>query len=211
MQLEPPRFSIVILLEMLAILAVSVTVYAFLVRRSTIGRRWLSLVEYARSNEMVFHNGDAPIPAPISELSSLRPTILVSLKDKHAQIVKFETITPERRHEWHVLIRPIQSHWPATALRPAHQQTNSIDLYSLSTPRNLHGTERFQILGRDENAARRLQSSSARALLPPDIGLLLHGGFLVLDFSSRPFDEIELGRTIALANQLAGHLPYLEA
>src|SRR5207249_3052462 len=186
-------------------------VYSILVRRSTVGRRWLSLVEYARSNQLALHKGDAPPPPPLSDLSPFHPRALVSLKDKHAQVVQFRTTSGQETREWHVLIRPIQSNWPATALRPAHQQINSIDLYSLPTPRDVPPTDRFAILGRDERAAKRLNNSSARALLPPDIGLLLHGGFLVLDFSSRPFDEIEVGRTIALADQLVGHLPYLES
>jgi len=46
-----------------------------------------------------------------------------------------------------------------------------------------------------------------RSLLPPDVGLLLHGRHLVLDFSDRPFDAIEFGRMLALADQLAARLP----
>jgi hypothetical protein len=52
-----------------------------------------------------------------------------------------------------------------------------------------------------------LSKSQARALLPPDIGMLLHGQYMVLDFSSRPFDGIELGRMVALAEQLEQHIP----
>jgi hypothetical protein len=66
---------------------------------------------------------------------------------------------------------------------------------------------RFVVFGSDSHAARILSKSEARALLPPDIGLILHGQHLVLDFSARPFDGIELGRMVALADQLAGHLP----
>ena len=34
------------------------------------------------------------------------------------------------------------------------------------------------------------------------IGLLLHGEYLLLDFSERPFDPIEFGRMLAVADQL---------
>jgi hypothetical protein len=37
--------------------------------------------------------------------------------------------------------------------------------------------------------------------------LLLHGSKLMLDFSARPFDTIELSRLSALIDQLLGHLP----
>jgi hypothetical protein len=46
-----------------------------------------------------------------------------------------------------------------------------------------------------------------RALTPPNVGLLLHGQRLILDFSHRPFDEIELTRMTSLAEQLVAHLP----
>jgi hypothetical protein len=67
--------------------------------------------------------------------------------------------------------------------------------------------DRFIVFGTDSAAARMLSKSHARALLPPDIGLLLHGRHVVLDFSTRPFDGIELGRMVALADQLVRHLP----
>jgi hypothetical protein len=68
-------------------------------------------------------------------------------------------------------------------------------------------TDRFIVFGTDSAAARALSKSHARALLPPDVGLLLHGRHVVLDFSTRPFDGIELGRMVALAEQLVQHLP----
>ena len=37
--------------------------------------------------------------------------------------------------------------------------------------------------------------------------LLLHGNRLILDFTSRPFDELEFGRVIAQANSVLAHLP----
>jgi hypothetical protein len=45
------------------------------------------------------------------------------------------------------------------------------------------------------------------ALLPADIGLLLVEQNLVLDFSSRPFDPLEMQRIDALAEQIVLHLP----
>ena len=41
------------------------------------------------------------------------------------------------------------------------------------------------------------------ALLPHDLGLVLQGRRLILDFSTRPFDGIELSRIVALVEQLA--------
>ena len=46
-----------------------------------------------------------------------------------------------------------------------------------------------------------------RSLLPADVGLLLIGRQLLLDFSDRPFDSIEFGRMMSLTDQLVKHLP----
>jgi hypothetical protein len=67
--------------------------------------------------------------------------------------------------------------------------------------------ERYLVVGVDKSAARVLARSSIRGLLPADVGLLLHGRELLLDFSTRRFDEIEFGRMIALADQLVANLP----
>jgi hypothetical protein len=70
--------------------------------------------------------------------------------------------------------------------------------------------ERFVIFGTDSAAARRMAKSSLIALLPPDLGLLLHGSNLILDFTARPFDAIELSRLCSLVDQLLAHVPAVE-
>jgi hypothetical protein len=115
-----------------------------------------------------------------------------------------------RQSYWHVLVRRIESDWPTTALRPTGAQASLVDLYSLSSFPLMGQTQRFVVFGTDSAPARRVSKSSLRTLLPPDIPLLLHGRYLLLDFSSRPFDPIEFDRMTALADQLAQHLPLLE-
>jgi hypothetical protein len=68
-------------------------------------------------------------------------------------------------------------------------------------------TERLVLYGADARAARALGKSSVAALLPADVGLLLVGENLVLDFSTRPFDPLEFQRVDALAEQIVLHLP----
>ena len=43
-------------------------------------------------------------------------------------------------------------------------------------------------------------------MVPPDVGVLVQGDVLVLDFSARPFDDLEFNRMSALADQLAQKL-----
>ena len=67
--------------------------------------------------------------------------------------------------------------------------------------------ERFLLHGQQRLATRILGKSHLRALLPPDVALLLAERCMVLDFSSRPFDGLELARMDELAEQLLAHLP----
>ena len=109
---------------------------------------------------------------------------------------------------WHVLVREVPAMaWAVTGLRPTHAKASLIDLFSMMSFPGMGETERFVVFGVDSTAAKHLSRSQARALLPPDIGLLLAGTHPVLDFSTRPFDPIELGRMNALAEQLVTHLP----
>lgn len=112
------------------------------------------------------------------------------------------------RVEWRLLIRQLETTWYPTGARPvAARRPSLLDLYSLSSFPLLGNAERFVIYGTDSAAARALGRSSARALLPPDVGLLLHGRYLVLDFSDRPFDAVEFNRMLAVADQVVAHLP----
>jgi hypothetical protein len=116
----------------------------------------------------------------------------------------------KRATAWNVLIRRIEATWPPSALRPAALapgETGVLDLFSLASFPTLLRPERFVAYGTDTAAARVLARSPVAALLPPDIGLLLHGRQLVLDFSARPFDDTEFDRMIALADSLSAHLP----
>jgi hypothetical protein len=108
---------------------------------------------------------------------------------------------------WHVMVRKIESRWPPTGLRPRANPSSVLDLFPMSSFPSMAPPERFVIFGTDSPAARRLAKSSLLALLPPDIGLLLHGSTLILDFTARPFDAIELSRLCSLVEQLLAYLP----
>lgn len=82
-----------------------------------------------------------------------------------------------------------------------------IDLFALTGYPRLGSIDRFVVFGTASEQAATLSESFSRALLPPDIGLLLHGPWLILDFSSRHFDVIEFNRMLALAEQIVVHLP----
>src|SRR5256885_1785346 len=56
-------------------------------------------------------------------------------------------------------------------------------------------------------AALAMATSPVRGLLPPDVGMLVHGPYVTLDFSRRPFDTIEFERMLVVMEQLVTHLP----
>ena len=149
-----------------------------------------------------FEAGEAPAAAP--------PAVAAPATGGAAppSVAAVPTVPPARQVVvWNALVRQIEPQWRPTGLRPAHAAASLLDLFSLSSFPTLGATDRFVAYGTDSAAARAVSKSMLRSLLPADVGLLLHGRHLVLDFSTRPFDAIELSRMIALADQLAAHLP----
>jgi hypothetical protein len=228
---QPPPFSPVILLSLLAVLGLSAATLWVLVRRATSHRQWVALSDWAKEYGYRFtraEGGDAP--APFQNLQNPRPVVRLQLARGPTTLVQFEhgvsraggatargadappslavpTIASgEQPVVWNVLVRQIGSDWRPTGLRPTDAASSALDLFSLGSFPTM-GTERFVAFGTDSAAARAVTKSMLRSLLPRDVGLLLHGRHLVLDFSARPFDAIELSRVLALSDQLAAHLP----
>jgi hypothetical protein len=212
---QPPPFSPIVLLTLLLVVAASSVTFWLLVRRATSHRQWVAFSDWARDKGFRFRRtGPDAIAAPFDTLRPL-PTIRLSLGRGPTSLLQIEAAGPTpaaalnspRRILWNVLTRDLETAWPPTGLRPANATASVLDLFSLSGFPTLGATDRFVAYGTDSSAARVVSKSMLRSLLPPDVGLLLHGRHLVLDFSDRPFDAIEFGRMLALADQLAARLP----
>jgi hypothetical protein len=226
-------FSFLTLLVLLCVLGLSCLTFWLLVRRATSHRRWVALSDWARARGFRYRPiGDGEPPEPFSVMPGARPRVRLWLASEGVELLQLEPpdagspasagagTAPAKaggpddglapRPSWHVLIRRIESNWPPTALRPTAQDKSPLDLFSLASFPSMIASERFVIFGADSAAARTLSKSSLPALLPPDVGLLLHARRVVLDFSARPFDTIEFDRMLALANSLTSHLPALK-
>jgi hypothetical protein len=207
--IDVPAFSWLVLVTLLLALGLSAVVFAWQVQRWTTNRGWRALLDWSRERGFTLSRPQNPPGEPFDRFAGATVTTL--LESSTTRAMQFEIpATPGGAMEpsrWHVMVREVTSSWPATGLRPAHLKASLLDQFSLSSYPRMGETERFIVFGTDSAAARVLSKSHARALLPPDIGLLLHGRFVVLDFSTRPFDGIELGRMVALADQLEKHLP----
>jgi hypothetical protein len=183
-------------------LIASVTMFVALVRRWTSRRTHVTLARWGRERGFYLTGAKAALPLPFAKLKDLpvRPQWL--LRGTTTSLLRLVSApgAPDRR--LNVLIRGVDSCWPVTALRPVAATDSVVDLFSLGSFPLLPVNDRYTLHGEDSARARLLGSSPAAGLLPSDVALLLHGKYLVLDFSTRAFDGIEFGRMIALADQL---------
>jgi len=198
----PPAVPAVVLL----ILAAACLMFWLLVRQSTRGRRRIELREWAAANRFSIL-WDPPLPNSLRLLAAIaaRPRCLLS--HDQTMLVELELFGREGPRRAHLLVRAIGAHWPMTVLRPAALSFSALDPLGLAELAPMAQGDRFVMYGRDRAAAAALQKSQIRGLLPADVGLALLEGYMVLDFSARPFDPVSLWRIDALAEQLAAHLP----
>jgi hypothetical protein len=209
---QVPGFSWPVLLTLLLALGLSGVMFIWQVRRWTTHHGWRALLDWSRERGFKLSRPEAPPGEPFDRFDGARVITLLESGPTRGMQLEFPAAGGEAGaatapSRWHVLVRDIPIAWPPTGLRPTHLAASLLDQFSLSSYPRMGETERFTVFGTDSGAARALSKSHARALLPPDIGLLLHGRHMVLDFSTRPFDGIEMGRMVALADQLVQHLP----
>jgi len=209
--------SLKILAVLLLMLGGSAATFWILVRRWESHRESLALADWAREHE--FRKAElhaSNLPQALAPLASREPEIRVCLMGEGLMLLQVQTsaVRPpggmpgsSGRATWNLLIRRLSTDWLATGLRPSEAHASILDYHSLSSFPLMGSTERFTLFGSDSVAAGTLSQSMTRSLLPPDVGLLLSGHEMVLDFSVRPFDEIEFNRMLALANQIAQKLP----
>lgn len=201
-----PAFSWTILLTLTAMFLASLGMYTLVVLRWTTRRHWVSLTDWAREHRMkLVHASPSDLPPPLDRLQPIGAHVRLRMADKLTSLIQFQTTHGGEPTVWNIVIRKsTRLHAPA-ALRPEHVSASLIDLFELTTFHSL-STDRFAILSIDVRSAQQIAQSPVRALLPPDIGMLIVGEQIVLDFSTRPFDPVELGRMCAVADQIADAL-----
>ncbi|QOV88570.1 hypothetical protein [Humisphaera borealis] len=210
--------SALVVFILLLLLAIAGCTYFALVWRETSARRAVALAEWAQATGFYFN--------PLAKLRPPRPferfgtgvRIRNCLVSSKATVVEFSVDSPAKAtvaddpaampsHRFNVLVWPVESDWPAIALRPAAAATSLSDILSLPSQAARFGSHRFVIHTDHRTTGKHLADSRVRGLLPADIGLLLLGRYMILDFSCRPFDGIEFNRMIAIAQQVLSHLP----
>ena len=208
----PPDFSWRILLTLLAAFTLAVGTFAELVRQWTSGVAATAMREWARVNGFRRVRGGA-VPEALAS-GGVAPVVLRHYSRGGTSLLKVRARLPGGPERgWHVLLRAADRPAKPVGLRPTRENPNDgpaadgptasvIDWFGLPTFARLSAGRRFEVVGRDARAAARLADGPARALLPADVGLLRLRDCLLLDFSSRPFDPIELNRMLAIADQV---------
>lgn len=208
--LRAPPFSPAIFFSLLFVLAASGAIFFLLTRRWTIDRPRAALADWARENG--FHLRFTPateLPASLQSLSSLSAHVEILLT-RQVDVLLQLTTAPKpaaKQPRWHLLIRQTDVSRLPAGLRPMGQTHSILDLFSLTDYPALLPPERFAVLASDTRMAKAMANSPARGLLPPDVGLMVHGPFVTLDFSARPFDSIEFERMEAVMEQVLPKLP----
>lgn len=194
------------LLLLVVITAASFAVTELLGWRWTRQRRYFLLREWCRTHGLRLMRPIINAAPPLPELLSAqlpRPMLRWHFSDGRTTVLRVQS-----GGETHnLLILPIATEWPATALRPSVRASCLLDRLELFNYPSQYGVQRFSLHGQHPQAARQLSDSQIRGLLPADLAFLLVGRQMVVDFSVRAFDPIELDRVIALVNQLSAALP----
>jgi hypothetical protein len=202
----PTTFSPGILLTLLLILIASGMVFHVLTKQWTTQRPTQALREWASAHRFKLHEPPIALPPSLHGLQPLDPKIQNLLTRGPLMLIRVTTAaTPASpRPTWNLIIRETPQAQTPAGLRPATAVHSFLDLFALTSFPSMLPPERFVVFAAESKDARRLAASPVRGLLPADIGFLIHGPFVTIDFSTRPFDEIEFERMMTIMEQIIG-------
>jgi hypothetical protein len=193
-------FSPATFLTLLLICGVSLAMFMVLVRRWTSQRQWTTLTEWAKVRRFrIVPRARSKVVGTLGALLKNPVEVVLELHSDVAVIAQLQS----GADRWNVFIRKSPVQRKAAALRPTGAAVTFLDQLNLEPYPSLALGHRYTLLGSSSSAARALADSSARTLIPQDIGLLVVNEWIALDFSARHFDPIELDRMLALAQQLS--------
>ena len=196
---------------LVVIIGASSGIFWLLVRRWTTQRHWVAMSDWADENRFTLRGEERAVgPEILKQLTQPAPKILVSVNDVDTGIVQIEASRRRGRDADRAVEfagEKIGAGVVDDGVSAGDQCAEHPGLFSAGGDEG-DGADGAvcAVWGRGAGGTA-LGKSSVAAPLPPDVGLLLVGENLVLDFSVRPFDPLELQRIDALAEQIVLHLP----
>lgn len=200
-----PGVDWLVLVSLVVILVTSSWVYVELARRATHSRERERLREWSKQSGFRPRR-DGELPAPLRTVVP-DAAIDVLLVAPHATMLRLTTRDEHPSKTWHLAIVELPASSATVGLRPASAAQSFLDRFRIPVSLVSVDTLRFTLLGDEIIPARRLAGSIVCGILPADIGLLRTGHLLLLDFSSRQFDPIELTRMVSLLRQIVLAMP----
>ncbi|HEY8750076.1 MAG TPA: hypothetical protein VIM11_18980 [Tepidisphaeraceae bacterium] len=208
-----PLLTLEILLVLGTVLFASAMTFAILVRRWTTQRHRVAMTDWGRQRgfELQTSADVSRLGPPLDLLKQYAAQPAICLDDGRTRLVEVAADPPARSDgrpgtgqiTWRLVIRRIEPSLRTAGLRPVHDRHSFLDLFSLSSFPTIGGTERFILFAGNSEAAREFPAHAFRSMTPQDVGVFIYKDALVLDFSSRPFDDLEFNRMTGLADQLA--------
>lgn len=205
-----PRFSPAVVLCLLAVIGAGGIIFFYLTHRWTQDRRRAAMQDWAAEGRFRVHTAPkAELPPALQSLSPQGAFVEMTFTRGPVALLQLTTTSQpgSKQSRWHVLIRQLDRAWTPAGLRPVGRDNAFIDLFALNGFPALLPPERFVVFATDARSARQIAHSPAIGLLPPDVGLMVHGPFVTIDFSQRPFDTIEFERMLVVMEQIVSHLP----
>lgn len=169
------------------------------------------LAKYAPQPAVCLDDGRTRLLAVVSDAPARGASQIGAQDPTNADVLEYRDRTSPGKPgaaqvTWRLLLRRIEPTLQTAGLRPTHDRHSFLDLISLSSFPGGGGNDRFLLFAADAEGAREFPAHAVASLTPQDVGVLVINDALVLDFSSRPFDDLEFNRMNALADQLARKL-----
>jgi len=192
----PADYQILITLALMLI--GSVTIFAYLVHRETHRRGDGLLLDWARSRRFKNLDRERGVPPPLETWDHRGITLVTGFTGGAITIARVQTSDGER---WNCLIRRLETSASMSGMRSVDAPRTLLDLIDLPILPGQASQHRFVALGHEIPPARSLMDRIA-PLMPADLSLIRFDRFVLIDFSGRPFDPVELARITQLAEQL---------
>lgn len=175
-----------------------IVIFSYLVHRETHRRGDVLLSDWARSRQMKRLDRERGVPAPLDAWDHRGISLLTGFAGGAITVARVQT---SEGLKWNCLIRSLETSASISGVRSVEASSTLLDLIDLPILPGQGQQHRVVAMGYDIASARALMDRVA-PLIPADLSLIRFDRFILIDFSGRPFDPVELARITQLTEQL---------